>query len=408
MAATGGNTLTLIDHAKLKDPTGKIARVANVLSQVNDWNEMMHWQESNKDTCEQITIQTGLPTTSTVKIGEGVVASKPTTAQIQEGFTILETRNEIYRHLAIGENLAEFRATQDRPAMESLKQKAGGLVIYGNASADSTTINGLAARYSATGAANGANIVLGGGTTGNQTSIYLICSHQDGVYMTYPKGTMAGIEHTDLGLITDQNAGGTGRRAEMWSSVFNWRFGLVVKDWRDCVRIPNIQVGEVAGLTGAQAPTAFTNVLHAVMRGIPRFRALRPDPGHGPAQSSDSARPQSAAVPCPHPHAARVRRRRRSSRRSRSVLRRRRGFRCSTRPGRDSGTGIAGRITHQVARPLSIGSCSPCLFWGYTAPFAKRRWFAGEGNEFSGSCDAGHGVAAVFFRSQGRSRRRAR
>lgn len=271
MAATGGNTLTLIDHAKLKDPTGKIARVANVLSQVNDWNEMMHWQESNKDTCEQITIQTGLPTTSTVKIGEGVVASKPTTAQIQEGFTILETRNEIYRHLAIGENLAEFRATQDRPAMESLKQKAGGLVIYGNASADSTTINGLAARYSATGAANGANIVLGGGTTGNQTSIYLICSHQDGVYMTYPKGTMAGIEHTDLGLITDQNAGGTGRRAEMWSSVFNWRFGLVVKDWRDCVRIPNIQVGEVAGLTGAQAPTAFTNVLHAVMRGIPRI-----------------------------------------------------------------------------------------------------------------------------------------
>lgn len=271
MAAVGGNTLTLLDHAKLKDPTGKIARVANVLSQMNDWNEMMHWQESNKDTCEQITIQTGLPTTYTVKIGQGTAASKPTTAQVQEQFTICETRNEIYRHLAIGENLAEFRATQDRPALESLKQKAAQLVVYGNASADSTTINGLASRYSSTSAANGGNIIKGGGTTGDQTSVYLVCSHADGVYMAYPKGTTAGIEHLDLGLVTDQNAGGSNLRAEMWSSVFNWRFGLVVKDWRDCVRIPNIQVGEVAGLSGAQAPTAFTNVLHCIMRAIPRI-----------------------------------------------------------------------------------------------------------------------------------------
>lgn len=272
MSAVGGNTLTLLDHAKLKDPTGKIARVANVLSQMNDWNEMMHWQESNKDTCEQITIQTGIPTVYTVKIGYGTAASKPTTAQIQEGFTICETRNEIYRHLAIGENLAEFRATQDRPAMEALKQKAAQLVIYGNASSDSTTINGLAARYSSTSAANGANVISCNGAGSTQTSMYLVCSHADGVYMAYPKGTQAGIEHLDLGLVTDQNAGGSNLRAEMWSSVFNWRFGLVVKDWRDCVRICNIDVADdVPGLTNAQAPTSFNNVLHGVLKAIPRI-----------------------------------------------------------------------------------------------------------------------------------------
>ena len=97
------------------------------------------------------------------------------------------------------------------------------------------------------GAANAENIIDAGGTQSDNTSIWLVAWGEETVHGIFPKGSKAGLVHEDFGEVTvEVTAGVAGNRMRGLQERYQWKAGLVVKDWRYVVRIANIDVSDLA------------------------------------------------------------------------------------------------------------------------------------------------------------------
>jgi hypothetical protein len=88
------------------------------------------------------------------------------------------------------------------------------------------------------------------------------------VYCPFPKGSKAGLIHEDLG---EQTVFNSDSRMQAYATRYQWKNGLVVKDWRYVVRIPNIDVSELIAQSGTQASTAATNIIKLMARAVYRI-----------------------------------------------------------------------------------------------------------------------------------------
>ena len=270
MATLSTGQLTLADYAKRLSPDGKIDPIAELLSQQNDVLEDVVWKEANQPTSHVVTVRTGLPSVYWRQYNAGVPSSKSTTAQITEPCAMMEARSHIdAKLLTLNGNSAAFRLSEESPFIEAMNQELTGKIFNGNVGVDLKTFSGLATRFSSTSAGNGGNIVLGGGGGSDNASMYLVVWGEQTVFMTFPKGSKAGLQSRDLGEESVQDANGNWYQAAR--SLFQWDAGLVVKDWRYVVRIPNIDVSDWVGVTGTQATTASTNLIKLMMRAIARI-----------------------------------------------------------------------------------------------------------------------------------------
>lgn len=276
MATLAANNLTLADWAKRLDPDGQTATIAELLSQTNEILMDCVWREGNLPTGERVTIRTGLPAVYWRSLNQGIPSSKSVTAQTDEACAMMETRSEVDVDLAkLNGNVGTTRASEDVAFIESMNQTMATTMFYGNASIDPKQFTGLAPRYSSLSAGNAQNIIDGGGTGGDNTSIYLVCWGDSTVYGIFGKGSKAGLDRQDLGEQTAYYADGT--RMQVYSSLYKWHPGLVVKDWRYVVRICNIDVSDLNNLaTGtAQAIGSTTSILHKMAQALYRIPQLR-------------------------------------------------------------------------------------------------------------------------------------
>ena len=270
---------TLMDIAKTWDPDGSHAKVAELLSQTNRILDDAVHIEGNLPTGHRVTIQTGLPTVYYRALNAGIPTSKSTTTQVDETCSILEARSEVDIDLAsLNNNSAAFRLGEARAFLEAMNQKMATGMFYGNPNSDPKEFLGLAPRYSSTAAGNGSNVILAGGASAaNQTSVWLVCWSDQTVFCPYPKGSMAGLLQEDLGRYTAQAAGGVaGNMMEVLGERYQWKTGLVVKDWRYAVRIANVgtldaDTNSASDLGGSMAPAALTNLLHLMAESVARI-----------------------------------------------------------------------------------------------------------------------------------------
>lgn len=253
MAALGANVLTLADHAKRLDPSGKTSAIVELLSQTNEILSDMLWVEGNLPTGHRTTIRTGLPTAAWRLINQGVQPSKSTTAQVDEACGILEAWAEVDKDLAdLNGNTNEFRLSEAQAFIEAMNQEFASTLFYGNSSTAPEEFTGLAARYSSLSANNAQNIVAGGGAGSDNSSIWLICWGAQSVHGIYPKGSMAGLVHNNHGLVTvETSAGIAGTRMRAYQDQWQWKCGVSVRDWRYAVRIPNIDISNLVGKSSA-------------------------------------------------------------------------------------------------------------------------------------------------------------
>ena len=270
MATLSNNSLTLADWAKRVDPDGRVPIVAELLSQSNEILEDCVFKEGNLPTGERVVIRTGLPTVYWRALNQGIPNSKSTTAQVDEACGILEARSEIDKDLAmLNGNTAQFRLSEDTAFLEAMNQTQATTLFYGNPGVDPKQFLGLAARYSDSTAANGQNILKAGGSGSDNTSVYLVVWGDNTVYCPFPKGSKAGLVHEDLGEQTVYNSDGT--RMQALATRYQWKNGLVVKDWRYVVRIANIDVSDLMAQTGTQASTAATAIIKLMARSLYRI-----------------------------------------------------------------------------------------------------------------------------------------
>lgn len=272
MATLGTGALTLADWAKRLDPDGRVPVVAELLSQSNEILEDAVFQEGNLPTGHRVTIRTGLPAVYWRSLNQGIPNSKSTTTQVDENCGILEARSEIDKDLAeLNGNTAQFRLSEDTAFLEGMNQTQAGTMFYGNPGTDPRQYLGLAARYGAiSGAGNAQNILDAGGTSTNNTSIYLVGWGENTVFCTFPKGSRAGLIHEDLGVQTvfGTDPAGSNTRMQAYATRYQWKNGLVVKDWRYVVRIANINT---ANLTANTAAADLIALLSRSLDRIPNF-----------------------------------------------------------------------------------------------------------------------------------------
>lgn len=266
---------TLLDLANISDPQGKVSAVVEILNQTNEVLDDMVWVEGNLPTGHQSVVRTGIPDATWRKMYGGVQPNKGTTAKITDNTGMLEAYAEIDKALAdLNGNTSAFRLSEDRAHIEGMSQIAAQTIFYGNEGTQPEAFTGLAPRYNSRSAANGDNIIDGGGTGTDNFSVWLVGWGPDTVHGIIPKGSKAGLQIDDKGQVTIENIDGNGGRMEAYRTHYRWDMGLTVRDWRYVVRIANIDKSLLSadGSTGAKLLQLFD----AAIERLPTQGNVRP------------------------------------------------------------------------------------------------------------------------------------
>lgn len=264
MAALGGTYPTLVDVTTRMDPDGKPAVVAELLGQTNEVIPDIPWVEGNLPTGHKSVIRTGLPQAAWRQLNYGVQPSKSTTTPVTDVTGILEGYSVIDKDLAdLNGNSADFRLSEDMAFIEGMGQQFSQALWY-ESQANPDRIVGLSTRYSSLSAPNATNIIDAGGTGSSNTSIWLIVWGPNSVHGIYPKGSVAGLTHKDVTTeapVQDANGG----KYQAYQTKYQWKCGVVVKDWRYAVRIANIDTTNATnGLQGATPPNLYRLMVKAI------------------------------------------------------------------------------------------------------------------------------------------------
>ena len=253
MATLSTTNPTLSDVAKRYDADGKIDTIVEMLAETNEVLEDMTFLEGNLPTGHRTTIRSGLPGSTWRKLNYGVQPSKSTTVQVTDTTGMLEAYAEVDKSLAdLNGNTGAFRLSEDRAFLESMNQTMANTLFYGDTGTDPEKFMGLSARYNSTSAESGDNILLGGGSGSDNTSVWLVCWGPNSLHGIYPKGSQAGLNHHDLGEVTLEDA--ANGKYQGYRTHYKWDVGMTVRDWRYAVRIPNIDISNLnKGATSSSA-----------------------------------------------------------------------------------------------------------------------------------------------------------
>lgn len=246
MATIGQSFPTLIDANKASAE----GVVIELLALDNPVLDDAIAQPCNMGTIHRHSIRTGLPAATWGRLYQGVQASKGTLQQVDDTTGFLETRSEVdTRILKLAKDPAKTRLVESAPYLESMNQEMATGIFYHDTATTPEKFKGLAARYSVYNSnppsrinPNIANQVIhGGGSGANNTSIWFVTWGDHATSLLYPEGMTAGlkVDAKNEEPKTDPNNGGT---YYVKPTMFEWHLGMSVKDWRYNARIANIDV----------------------------------------------------------------------------------------------------------------------------------------------------------------------
>lgn len=273
MATLGTSTYswpTLLDVAKRTDPDGSIPLVAEILTEYHPVMDIIPWKEGNLPTGQQHTIRNSLPTPSFRLLNSGVTPAKSTTGQIVDTCALLESRSNIDVDVAeLNGNTAAFRMSESRAFIQGMMNTWADTLITGDVSINPERFNGLQSRYFSLGSTYTTstqmiNGMSGGGT--DNTSIWLVGFGPESVFGVYPKGSQAGLQVIDRGIQTVEDPNTAGAYFDAYSTVFKWKGGLAIKDYRYVVRICNIDASNL--LTTSDGTDTSANILKYMSQAI--------------------------------------------------------------------------------------------------------------------------------------------
>lgn len=291
MATIGNTQLTLLDHAKRTDPDGKIARIVEMLARVNSIVDDAISLEGNTQTGHVTTLRTGLPQIAWRSINVGVQPSKSTTKQVTVTAGMLEGMGKVDEELVeLAADGAAFRLSEVSPFMESFSQTLASTMFYGDTRVNPDRFTGLSAYYSSLNASyqanpdalvnpsttlpdSGRNVfdaseggLYGTPSNGTNTSLWLVVWGEQSIHTFYPKGTRAGIYHEDKGKWLVDDGRGVGAQYWAWVDQYKAKMGLCVRDWRQAVRIANIDVSalKTSSDEGDTSPNLVKKAIEAV------------------------------------------------------------------------------------------------------------------------------------------------
>jgi hypothetical protein len=242
MATVVGNTLpTLLDVSKQFGQDGQPLPLAELLHKTNPILDDIPWMEANGTTGHRTSARAGLPAVAWRKLNGGVAATKSDYADVTESMGMLSALGKADKTLVdLSGNPAKFRLNQNVGHIEAMGQAFASTMFYGDTDTSPEQFLGLSPRFDdLSGPANAAQIISAAGSS-NNASIWLVGWGAGGVQGIFPKGSKAGLDHQDYGveLVSDGNGG----EFPAYRDWFEWKGGICVEDWRNVVRIANVDV----------------------------------------------------------------------------------------------------------------------------------------------------------------------
>ncbi len=242
----------------------KQAYIAEMMSQSNDlWDDMVH-VEANEMGGHEFVFRESIPAGAWRQANQGVPYAKSTTGKARISFGSLEGYSQVDRLIAEDSgDIALFRENEDVSFIEGMGQTMASTYFYGNTAVTPAEFMGLSGFYNTIASAqNGANILSGGGSGSSNTSFWLICHGERTIFSVFPRGSKAGLMQEDKGD-TVPGFDALGNRFEAYTSWFRHQMGVCPMDWRQVVRIANIDT-TTAGLAGSNALDIFATLAEAV------------------------------------------------------------------------------------------------------------------------------------------------
>ena len=225
---------------------GVVQDIAEVLSEYQEIFQDAVFREANSETHHIHTQRMALPTGTWRNVNGGIAPESSTTKQVTENIGMLESISNIDEAIVeMSGNKTEFRAGEDAAFLEGFAQSFADAFIYGNCAANPEQINGLGPRYNLLALAN---VVQGGGSGGDTTSLWCVQWGWNKVFYVYPKGhPSVGLMALDMGKRYVKDSGGTNEFLA-WTSHFKMKLGLVIRDDRCVQRVANIEAAGAANI----------------------------------------------------------------------------------------------------------------------------------------------------------------
>lgn len=246
MATIGNTYVDLIDVFKRSDNEYEmqVAEIIEILMETNEIQRDALTVPCNQGVTHRTTIRTGLPSVAWGKLYQGIAQSKSTTQQVDDTTGFLEGISGVdTRLLDLHSNPDALRMSEATAFLEAMAQECASTVFYGDATTDPEKFTGLSPRFSSLSADNGGQIVDGGGSGSDNTSIWMITWAESTCHMIHPANTTAGIQREDRGM--QRVLDGSSNPYYVQEEVFREHTGLSVRDWRQISRVANIDVSDL-------------------------------------------------------------------------------------------------------------------------------------------------------------------
>ena len=245
MATIGQNFLTLKDMYAQMGGDGKVtAALIELFATSNAILDDAVAVECNEGTNHKTTVRNGLPNPQFRQFYQGVECSKGDYTTVTDTTAMLDDYAEIDKKLAdINGNTAQFRLNEAEAHIQGMNKTVKTNIFYGSKGKNASAFDGLAIRYNKLSTKEvevGYQVVDAGGKGDDNTSIYFVTWGDRHTHLLYPKGSKAGLQRTDKGQVTVQDA--NGRNYEAYRDHFSWDLGLSVRNYRSSARVANISI----------------------------------------------------------------------------------------------------------------------------------------------------------------------
>lgn len=258
--AIGNNYLTLKDMYSQMEGDGKVtAAIIDLFVSSNAILEDAIAVECNEGTHHKTTVRNGLPQPQFRQFYQGVECQKGDYTPVVDSTSMLDDYSEVDKKLAdINGNTNQFRLNEAEAHIQGMNKTAKTNIFYGSKGKNALAFDGLATRYNKISDKEGElgyQVIDGGGTGNDNTSIFFVTWGDRHTHLIYPKGSKAGLQREDKGQVTVQDA--KGRNYEAYRDYFSWDLGLCVRNYRSSCRIANIDVTKL----GKEGAADLTNLM---------------------------------------------------------------------------------------------------------------------------------------------------
>lgn len=243
MATIGQSYIQLVDKMKADDMANAV--VVNALRKISPVKRDANVITCNQGTKHKHSVLTGLPTSAWTAFYEGIPQSKAAYTQVEDTTGMLQGRSSVdTRLLNISKDPAALRMAYATPHLESMSQEFESTFFYSDVATSAKKFHGLAPRYSQlSGAKTSSQVIDGGGTGSDNTSIWFVTHGDHATSLIVPEGIAAGVQRENKGeqRVLDDNS----EPYYVEEEIFTDHVGAAVADWRYNARVCNLDVSDL-------------------------------------------------------------------------------------------------------------------------------------------------------------------